>query len=677
MFARSPYFQIQGLITLVALAWLAIAMTTGPATADIPRMINYQGLLVDEQTRAPLPGEHTLRFRIYDAVSGGSMLWSEEQQVTADAMGVVSVIVGSGSTIGIPFDAPCWLEVEVDGEILSPRRQMVSVPYAFRAMNADNADSLGGIHSGDYIVEGEIGVVTSAMIADGSGSGLDADMLDGLNEDAFADSGHNHDDRYYRQDELNTVGTINGGANPVDWTKLKNVPAGFADGTDNVGGAGDGHSLDAADGSPVDVVYVDAAGEVGIGTTGPTAELHLRAANPTVLIEGTANDSEIQFKSAGDASAQVWTIYKDSATDDLRFYQNGDRVTMDNSTGNVGIGTTAPTLGKLQVQATNEAVYAKSTGGTGVFAVAGSAVGGEADAAIVGTSTTVTAISGYSTNGAGVSGRASRATVPAVQGYHSGDGPGIYGRCSGAYPCVEGLRDDDGIAIGGYADTGIAVYGYTSSDYGIPVAGIQPGHATSDIAVWYQPGGYFGGRNGVIGLTKESSGYAVFGLAENPSAHAGAFISEGNGVFITTPPGKSGLSVTGGTKSALVATAGGARSLYCEEASEVWFSDYGFGKLDGGGALVAIDPVFAETVNLTEPYHVFLQAYGDADLYVASRSTEGFEVRLREGDPAVEFSYRLVAKRLGYEQDRLARAPWADSDAHLYPDKTARRQGEE
>lgn len=41
------------------------------------------------------------------------------------------------------------------------------------------------------------------------------------------------------------------------------------------GGAGDGHSLDAADGSPVNVVFVDNDGEVGIGTTSPTSKLQV------------------------------------------------------------------------------------------------------------------------------------------------------------------------------------------------------------------------------------------------------------------------------------------------------------------------------------------------------------------------------------------------------------------
>jgi hypothetical protein len=80
-------------------------------------------------------------------------------------------------------------------------------------------------------------------------------------------STHTHDDRYYTESELNTAGTINDTGNPVDWTKLKGVPTGFADGVDDTGGAGDGHSLDAADGSPTDVVYVNNDGEVNISST--------------------------------------------------------------------------------------------------------------------------------------------------------------------------------------------------------------------------------------------------------------------------------------------------------------------------------------------------------------------------------------------------------------------------
>ena len=53
------------------------------------------------------------------------------------------------------------------------------------------------------------------------------DLLGGLGPTAFALA--------TRVDALGTAGTINASTNPVDWSKLKGVPPGFADGVDDVG----------------------------------------------------------------------------------------------------------------------------------------------------------------------------------------------------------------------------------------------------------------------------------------------------------------------------------------------------------------------------------------------------------------------------------------------------------
>jgi len=146
----------------------------------------------------------------------------------------------------------------------------------------------------------------------------------------------------------------------------------------------------------------------------------------------------------------------------------------------------------------------------------------------------------------------------------------------------------------------------------------------------------------------------VLGVANGQGGWAGSFHSAENGIQIHAGLGDTGLLVVGGSKSAVVETDSGSRQLYCEESSEVWFTDYGFGQLESGLDVIAIDPVFAQTVNLDEPYHVFIQVYGDADVYVAERTREAFEVSLRDGDASAEFSYRLIAKRKGFEGERLA-----------------------
>lgn len=166
-------------------------------------------------------------------------------------------------------------------------------------------------------------------------------------------------------------------------------------------------------------------------------------------------------------------------------------------------------------------------------------------------------------------------------------------------------------------------------------------------------------HSNALEVTTNGSGWAGYFTATDPS---------GKGLYVSTAGGQ-GLQVVGGGKSAVVATTNGARLLYTEESSQVWFTDYGFGRLQNGRAVVAIDPMFAETINLDEPYHVFVQSYGAAELYVTNRTRNGFEVRTRDGDASVEFSYRLVAKRLGFEDQRLEHAAWADDDPNLYPSK--------
>lgn len=286
------------------------------------------------------------------------------------------------------------------------------------------------------------------------------------------------------------------------------------------------------------------------------------------------------------------------------------------------------------------------------------------------------AIEAYATDGVGI--YALSENYLALQGYShdNTNNPAIFG-CSGSNAVCDPYRDDGAIGV----------MGVVSGTEGYGVAGFQTGYSTGDTGTYWKSGGLFGGRNGVIGISKEPGGYGVLGwnkattgntsigvrgVTDSSTGWAGYFYtSAGNGVYISTPSGKTGLQVIGGSKSAVVRAEGGSRLLYTEESTEVWFTDYGFGKLQNGVAVIRIDPIFAQTVNLNEPYHVFVQPYGDASLYVTNRTPTGFEVRLHDGDPSVEFSYRIVAKRRGYESTRLERAPWADNDPNLYPEKRA------
>jgi len=92
-------------------------------------------------------------------------------------------------------------------------------------------------------------------------------------------------------------------------------------------------------------------GDIGVGTDNPEEKLHLVGENPRILIEAETSNPEINFKSTGDASTEIWSLYKDGSNDDLYFYQNSDiSLALKNSTGNVGIGTHNTGSYKLYVQ---------------------------------------------------------------------------------------------------------------------------------------------------------------------------------------------------------------------------------------------------------------------------------------------------------------------------------------
>lgn len=286
------------------------------------------------------------------------------------------------------------------------------------------------------------------------------------------------------------------------------------------------------------------------------------------------------------------------------------------------------------------------------------------------------------TSGSAISATGSSPTAPAISANHTGTGHALYGSSNSVYPTVGGVNSGDGNGVQGRSTSGHGLYGYTGASSSSGVVGLQTGYSYSDLGLWWKPGGFFGGQNGVVGATKANSGYGVLGLDLSTSGGwAGYFISvNGSGIYASVPAGHVGIN-TNGTKPAVVATDDGARLMYSEESTEVWFTDYGFAQLQNESAVVTFEATFAQTVNLSLPYHVFLQPYGNASLYVTNRTPTGFEVKLTSGDANIAFSYRIVARRLGLENDRLERAPWADNDPNLYQDKASstasRSQGDQ
>jgi hypothetical protein len=101
---------------------------------------------------------------------------------------------------------------------------------------------------------------------------------------------------------------------------------------------------------------------------------------------------------------------------------------------------------------------------------------------------------------------------------------------------------------------------------------------------------------------------------------------------------------------------GGVSQLsYAPRESAPTMEDFGEAQLANGAAYVRLDPSFANAIDASKSYLVFITPDGETKgLYVAVRSAGGFEVRENGGGRSnVQFSYRIVAKPFGADAPRL------------------------
>lgn len=452
------------------------------------------------------------------------------------------------------------------------------------------------------------------------------------------------------------------------------------------------------------------AGNVGIGYSNPQQRLVIGApAGGTVLNSTNLADQDLNVILSVPGATDKHTYFGPSVPTNLTLGVGGlEKMRITNS-GNVGIGTTTPAAtldvnGSVNALSftsssgfggsspTSFGVYGDSInpapGAAGVFGYilntysnqyleeAGIAIGGLwGDAADGGNGIGIgifgTADSDYA--GAFVN---SSTNFPALfADNNAGTGSTISGTIglSASGSAGDGV---DGISSSG----GNGVYGiaYSLGDQQAGVLGV--GNTTSSTYAAYNI------YSGVWGDTGTSStsvapAWAIGVLGTADDSHAGVFLNDssswstmyvsnastgGTGLFKTlqasTPTGTCGFGGNGdltctGQMKTLATTSGGARKVetYAMQSPENWMEDFGSATLQSGVAVVNIDPTFAETVSETADYHIFITPNGDSKgLYVFRKTAASFEVRESGGGTSsLSFDYRIVAKRRGYETQRL------------------------
>ncbi|MBN1139063.1 MAG: hypothetical protein JXM73_20960 [Anaerolineae bacterium] len=242
---------------------------------------------------------------------------------------------------------------------------------------------------------------------------------------------------------------------------------------------------------------------------------------------------------------------------------------------------------------------------------------------------------------------------------------------------VYGANNSTSGGYGVYGSGYYGVYGYSANAYGV--------YGRSDLISGR--GGYFYAPGdpsdlqvsaGAYGRNDADSGFGLAGHNYWSGVGVGAWSYGGNlieaydgdypGGLLRFYVDQSGNLYADGTYYTFVqipspdGVGEEYRTLNSVQSPEAWIEDFGTAALVDGAATVAIEPVFAQTVNLEEDYHVYLTPLCDEAvlLFVTAKDADSFAVQgvTLDGTPSqCAFDYRVVVRRLGYEDMRLELLP--------------------
>ncbi len=224
-----------------------------------------------------------------------------------------------------------------------------------------------------------------------------------------------------------------------------------------------------------------------------------------------------------------------------------------------------------------------------------------------------------------------------------------------------------------------AMYGFNSADSGTAIVGVGNNRTTiytlvegSGVVAQSEEIGLFAKADATTTTAKPIA--AIYASADNDPASTtnptpwayianyptdpntpttGGYFDDGQGTFAYVAATVSGtqykINGTGNVSTIIKAPDGTRRNMFAPEAPEIFFMDLGIAQLKDGRARVQLDPIFANTIYVSDekPLRVFTQVMGLADcgtVGVVDYGKDYFEVQATKPCDA-QFTWMVVANR--------------------------------
>lgn len=406
------------ILTLLMTCAVLVAFTPLHTHATgINHQLYYQGILEDTSGNTVANGSHDMVFKLYDAATGGTLLWTGTHtaangNAVTTTDGIFTVLLGSGtgnSLASFDFNQDTlYLGITVGSDSeMTPRQRVASAAYAF------NADKLDGLDASSFLTTtgGNLGLGTTTSASAARLTLQATSTQDILN--LFETGGS----EVFTVLESGNVGI--GTVAPTSLLEISSGTAGDAEltlsaDTDNSnesdnpaiiltqdGGAGRSYiALEGLAGTrssstlanaliiggetsqtAVQLITNDAArltvdlsGNVGIGTTSPSEKLHVHDGE---LRFSHGTEVRVEYEDTGATAGsrmfahafQEGLFYFQDVSDSGGFEKN--IMVLQQNSGNVGIGTDSPatklhvegalTLASTTPATTTQALYAQGS----------------------------------------------------------------------------------------------------------------------------------------------------------------------------------------------------------------------------------------------------------------------------------------------------------------------------